>query len=206
MNRLFAVLHRKSRQKKYWLFQELIRPWPEARILNVGASGTGIGLAEQFESFYPRLARVVGGGLSFADVRDYAASFPAARAVVFDGARLPFADQSFDIVYSNAVLEHLPDADTQRRFAAEVRRVGRGWFIPTPNRWYPIEPHYHLPLVQFLPEAAQKRLVEALGRKAYPHLRLLSAGDLRQLFPGSRVIGCRVTFYAETVIAVRAPE
>jgi SAM-dependent methyltransferase len=206
MNPLFAYLHRRSREKKYALFLEWLRPWPEARILNVGVSGSSIGLAEQFESFYPHLGRVVGGGLAHADVLDYARSFPRARAVVFDGVRLPFADKSFDIVYSNAVLEHLPSAERVRRLAAEVRRVGRGWFVATPNRWYPIEPHYHLPFVQFLSEESQRWLVAKLGMKPYAHLRLLSARELRQLFPDSRILRCRVTFYPETLIAVRSPD
>jgi len=205
MNPLFAYLHRKSREKKYWLFEQLLHPGPDTRILNVGASGATIGLVEQFESFYPHTRRVTGGGLSFADVRDFARSFPAARAIVFDGGRLPFADQSFDIVYSNAVLEHLPDWETQRRFADEVRRVGRGWFVTTPNFWFPVEPHYHLPLVQFLPDGVQRSVVRMMGKKPYPVLRLLSKRELRALFPESRVFGCRVTIYPETLIAARAP-
>ncbi|MDA2913957.1 hypothetical protein MYX77_08375, partial [Acidobacteriia bacterium AH_259_A11_L15] len=76
MNRLFAYLHRKSREKKYWLFEQLLRPAPATRILNVGASGRIAGLADQFEAFYPHPDRVVGGGLVAADVFDYAKSFP----------------------------------------------------------------------------------------------------------------------------------
>ncbi|OFV85381.1 MAG: hypothetical protein A2620_00635 [Acidobacteria bacterium RIFCSPHIGHO2_01_FULL_67_28] len=202
MNRLFAYLHRQSRAKKYWLFEQLLRPAPETRILNVGASGATAGLADQFEAFYPHCGRIVGGGLVKADVRDYARSFPEVQAAVFDGCALPFADQAFDIVYSNAVLEHLPSWPAQQRFADEVRRVGRAWFVTTPNFWYPIEAHYHLPLWQFLPTRWQQRLARALGKTPYPPLRLLSRREMRRLFPESRVFGCRVTFYPETLIAV----
>lgn len=202
MNRLFAYLHRKSREKKYWLFEQLLRPAPATRILNVGASGRTAGLADQFETFYPHPDRVVGGGLVAADVFDYAKSFPPARAVVFDGCALPFADQSFDIVYSNAVLEHLPNWEAQQRFAGEVCRVGRAWFITTPNFWFPIETHYHLPLVQFLPTPWQQGLARLLGKTPYPPLRLLSRRELRRLFPESQVFGCRVTLYPETLVAV----
>ena len=172
---LLLSLHRKSREKKYRLFLQLIRPLPETRILNVGVAGVHSGLADQFESFYPYHERITGGGISPVDVGDYRRSFPRANALLLDGCALPFPDRSFDVVFSNAVIEHLPDRESQRRFAEEVQRVGRGWFVTTPNVWYPVEPHYHLPLVQFLPQAWQ------------------------------RVTGCRVTFYAETLVAFRAP-
>jgi Methyltransferase domain len=205
MNHLLLYLHRKSREQKHRLFLRLLRPTPEMRILNIGASGTAIGLPEQFESFYEGRSQIIGGGISYADAQDYRSSFPGVQAVVFDGCALPFADQSFDIVYSNAVLEHLPDYEMVRRFAGEVRRVGNGWFITTPNFWYPFDPHYHLPFVQFLPQTTQRSLVTRLGKTPYEHLHLLTAKQLRRLFPGGKVVSSRVTFYPETLIAYRPP-
>lgn len=205
MNRLFTYLHAKSRGKKHRLFMRTMRPTAATSILNVGAAGTHFGLPDQFEATYPYPSRITGGGPSFPDVQDYQRSFPGVNAVVFDGCELPFADKSFDIVYSNAVLEHLPAWDLVERFAAEVQRVGKGWFITTPNFWYPIEPHYHLPFAQFLPEGTQQRLVRSLGKTPYVHLRLLTRRELRRLFPRGRVMGSRVTLYPETLIAYQAP-
>jgi Methyltransferase domain len=205
MNRLLLYLHRKSREQKHRLFLRLLRPTPEMRILNIGASGTDIGLPEQLESFYEHRSQIIGGGISYADVQDYRDSFPGVQAVVFDGCALPFADKSFDIVYSNAVLEHLPDYEMVRRFAAEVQRVGNGWFITTPNFWYPFDPHYHLPFVQLLPQTTQRNLVKRLGKTPYEHLHLLTTKQLRRLFPAGKVVSSRVTFYPETLIAYRAP-
>jgi ubiquinone/menaquinone biosynthesis C-methylase UbiE len=205
MNHFSLYMHRRSREQKYRLFLQLLRPTPQMRILNVGASGTHIGLPEQLESFYEHRSQITGGGISFADVQDYRDSFSGVQAIVFDGCALPFADQSFDIVYSNAVLEHLPGDESVERFAAEVQRVGKGWFVTTPNFWYPVDPHYHLPFVQLLRETAQRSLVKRLGKTPYEHLRLLTAKQLRRLFPGGEVVGCRVTFYPETLIAYRTP-
>ena len=206
MNRLFTRLHRKSREKKYQLFCQLLRPTLESRLLNIGATGSQIGLPDQLETFYPHCERVIGGSLSLDDIQDYAGSFPTVKAVALDGCALPFADQSFDIVYCNAVLEHLPTWEEQQRFASEVSRVGRSWFVTTPNFWYPIEPHYLLPFIQFAPEPWQRRLVRMLGETPYPSLRSLSQRDLRRLFPKGRVIGCRVTFFPETLIAYHCSE
>lgn len=203
MNTLFAYLHRKSRKQKYRLFLELLRPTPQMRILNVGVCGSNIGVREQLESFYPQRGQITGGSLSPRDVSDYRRCFPEARALVFDGCALPFADQSFDIVYSNAVIEHLPGWDAQQCFASEVQRVGRAWFVATPNLRYPFEPHYHLPMVQFLSQARQRRVASALGKMPYDHLYLLDKNAMKRLFPGGNVIGCRVTLYPETLIAYK---
>jgi len=205
MNRLLLYFHRKSREQKHRIFQSRLRPTSAMRILNVGATGAHLGLAEQFESFYEHRARIVGGGICFAEAEDYRSSFPGVEAVVFDGCALPFPDKSFDIVYSNAVLEHLPTPEHVERFATEVQRVGKGWFVTTPNFWYPIEPHYHLPYVQFLPEESQRKLVKVLGKVPYDNLRLLTRGEMRRLFKEGEVIASRVTFYPETLIAYRAP-
>ena len=205
MNSLLLALHRKSREKKYRLFTQLLHPDANMRILNVGASGTRTGLSDQLEAWYEHRERITGGGISTADVEDYKNSYPEVQAVVFDGCSLPFADKSFDIVYSNAVLEHLPGRKLVKRFAKEVQRVGKGWFVTTPNFWYPFDPHYHLPLVQLLPQNAQKQLVRKLGKTPYDYLHLFTRNELRALFPTSTVIRCRVTFYPETLIAYRAP-
>ncbi len=176
------------------MFMDLMRPKTEHRILNVGTTGSRIGFWEQLEHWYPHPDRIIGGGLHFDAVLDYQESFPAVTAAVFDGCSMPFADKSFDIVYSNAALEHLPGPDSVTRFANEVQRVGKGWFISTPNYWYPIEPHYHLPYVQLLPQQWQDRVAASLGKPTYQYLQLLARRDMLRSFPASEVVGCRVTF------------
>ncbi len=96
--------------------------------------------------------------------------------------------------------------------AAEVMRVGKRWFVTTPNRWYPFEFHLRLPLVTWFPHHGYQsfgRLVHyshvrhkyVFGSRA-DRVRLLSRSELRICFPGSDIMGQRVTFMAETLIAV----
>ena len=68
-----------------------------------------------------------------------------------DGCCLDFLDKSFAIVFSNSVIEHVGIWDNQKKFAREISRVGERYWVQTPNKYFPIEPHFNFPLFQFLP-------------------------------------------------------
>ena len=111
------------------------------------------------------------------------------------------------MAFSNSVIEHVPK-ELQGAFASEVRRVADRYFVQTPNKWFPIEPHYQLPLVQFLPE----RLLKALNRRfsfgwrekgRWEPITLLSAGELRRLFPDAEIHRERVFGLTKSLMAVR---
>jgi hypothetical protein len=76
-----------------------------------------------------------------------------------DGCQLPFRDQSFEIVFSNSVIEHVGAPDQQRRFADEIRRVGKRYWVQTPNRRFPVEQHLLTPFVHWLPRSMQRAWV-----------------------------------------------
>ena len=79
--------------------------------------------------------------------------------------RLPFADGEFDLAYCNSVIEHVP-RERRAAFAAELRRVARGWYVQTPARSFPIEPHSLLPGAHWLPaRAAPPLLAAGRGRR-----------------------------------------
>ena len=93
------------------------------------------------------------------------------------GDPLPFRDAEFDVVFSNAVLEHVGSRSAQAAFVRELCRVGKAFFITTPNRWFPIEHHTGLPMLHYLPApvvpvAAAPHPLQALGRgneSEHPH-------------------------------------
>ena len=143
----------------------------------------------------------------------------AADWVAGDGRALPFRDRSFDLVFSNSVIEHVGDAASQRRFAGEVARVGRAYWVQTPNRWFPVEQHLFTPLVHWLPRAWQRALVPRLNlwsllvpvspdrRRFYidhylSDVRLLGLSEFRALFPGARVIRERFLGLTKSFIAL----
>jgi len=124
------------------------------------------------------------------------ASLPNFSSVVGDARSLSFPDRSFDIVFSNSVIEHLNRFEDQIKMAQEVRRVGKRYFVQTPNKYFPLEPHFVFPFFQFLPIEIRIWLLRhfALGRfnrvsdyqkaKGYAQsIRLLGKNELLRLFP-----------------------
>jgi hypothetical protein len=202
--RLLKTLSHKSRTRKFELLHALFRPRPDDRVLDIGASGE-VFLRYSLEDVYPHPERIVAGGNEFHQIVSARQYYPLPRYAVFDGCTLPFPDQSFDLVFSNAVIEHILGPGRQKQFAREVMRVGKSWFVTTPNYWYPFESHYHLPFIQFLPQAAQREYNRLLGthipKGTVQELALLSARQLRALFPNAHIAKVRVTFWPETLVA-----
>jgi SAM-dependent methyltransferase len=95
--------------------------------------------------------------------------YPGPLVVADVLAGLPFADGEFDLAYCSSVIEHIAPAD-RPAFAAELRRVARGWYVQTPAFSFPIEPHALLPVAHWLPVALRR-----------PYWRLGVAGDWERI-------------------------
>lgn len=79
--------------------------------------------------------------------------------VTGDARALPFPDASFDYVFSNSVIEHVGDDQSQLKMAEEIRRVGRNYFVQTPDRRFPLELHLLTPFIHWLPRSLYECLV-----------------------------------------------
>ena len=62
-----------------------------------------------------------------------------------------FSDDSFDVVFSNSVIEHIPLKANRQKMASEIARVGIRYLVQTPNYYFPFEPHFLFPCFQFFP-------------------------------------------------------
>lgn len=146
--------------------------------------------------------------------------WPGFHLVAADGCALPFSNRSFDIVFSNSVIEHVGAAEEQRRFATEVQRVGRRYWVQTPNRWFPLEPHLLTPFLHYLPRAWQAPLARrwtvwdaverpSSDRRAFyiehylRDIRLLDCAALAALFPRATIRRERTLGLTKSLIAVQ---
>jgi SAM-dependent methyltransferase len=199
--RLVDAVSLRSRRKKLRLLLEELRPSAETTVLDVGADelgfgeGDGCGTLNFLEEMYPWPDRITALGLH--EGTGFRARYPAIRYVQGDACALPFEDGAFDIVFSNAVVEHVGDRSRQRALASEAVRVGRKVFVTTPNRWFPVEVHTRLPLVHWLPDSLAHRAYRALGKEFATENNLLSRRELASLFPGRvRIVNLGLTLVA----------
>ncbi|MHB8507155.1 MAG: class I SAM-dependent methyltransferase [Candidatus Dormibacteria bacterium] len=164
--------------------QMILEAAPMLRGGRVLEHGCGVGLYVQH--LREHSASVHGFDFELARVKAAAELLGPALLTSAAGEELPYADNSFDVLLSNEVIEHVAD---DRRTLAEMSRVvrpGGRIVIFCPNRWYPVEQHgvywkgvYHfgnIPLVNYLPDVFRDRLA--------PHVRTYTRRSLRQVYQG----------------------
>ena len=185
-----SVAHR-LRARRFEYFQSLLAGLPkDVSVLDIGGTETF------WESMdFPGLPDVEIVICNLADLPP--ARHPNIKIIRADARSLDqIPDHAFDVVFSNSVIEHVGSYEDCRAMANEVRRVGRRYFIQTPNRYFPIEPHFMFPCFQFLPLSARAHLLHRLplawsgripdldrARDIASSVRLLTYGELRELFP-----------------------
>jgi SAM-dependent methyltransferase len=154
--RLASPLAARARARRHAQFFALTALQPGARVLDLGCGRIGLRALE---------TQLDITGVDLQRRPDYPGPFVQADVA----AGLPFADGEFDLVYCSSVIEHVAPA-RRAAFAAELRRVGRGFYVQTPAYSFPIEPHALLPFAHWLPVGLRR-----------PYWRLGAAGDWEEI-------------------------
>jgi SAM-dependent methyltransferase len=149
------------------------------RILDIGC-----GLGAYVEAFRRFSDQVHGVDVDPEKVAKASAKLPNIQVSAAES--LPFPDASFDVVFSNEVIEHVDDDRKAIGEAVRVTADGGHIVIYAPNRLYPFETHgaYFgrrfvfgvIPLINYLPNPLRRRFA--------PHVRAYTSRQIEDLFRG----------------------
>lgn len=194
IHRVYARIFKIWRVKRIQLFKKKLSPQKSDRLLDIG------GYPASWIAHEP----IVG---SIDSLNIHEVSWDPERApehhitiLIGNGCDLQMSDGSYDIAFSNSVIEHVGDWDNQVAFANEVRRVGNALWVQTPARECPIEPHYLAPFIHWLPKGVQRRIMRYatlwgwIGRPSQQEIdemvdttRLISKKEMKRLFPDCEI-------------------
>ena len=182
------------------------------RILDLGGEPAYWGL---FDRAFLERSRV---HVTLVNPQAFSVDDPMFTAVTGDACDLPqWGDNSFDLVHSNSVVEHVGDWPRMEAFAREVRRLAPRYYVQTPYFWFPVEPHFSAPFFHWRSEQSRARSLmkrrHGFAERApdmgqamrdVQHARLLDKTQFRYLFPDAAHIDERVAGLTKSLIAVRS--
>ncbi len=205
-----ASLAAQFRAKRNSLFKDFVRDLPKPlKILDVGG----------LEGFWER-AGIAGDqsySITLLNLESLRPRYENIHYVFGDGTDMSqFRKEEFDVVFSNSVIEHVGDYARQFKMGQEVRRVGKSYFIQTPNRNFPLEPHFFVPFFQFFPLALKVRLIRrfSLGwfektpdkQKALQianSVELRTKEEFQSIFPDAAIYEEKFFLLAKSFIALK---
>jgi SAM-dependent methyltransferase len=221
---LMQGVRRQAREKRAGVFRDAFDIGPGTRILDIG-SEDGSAIAAVLAGTAVQPTNVYIADIDTELTQSGHRRFGFVPVDIPESGELPFEDKFFDIVYCSSVIEHVTvpkemvwsirsDEDfrnraqlSQRMFASEIRRLGKKYFVQTPNKWFPIESHTWLPFVGYLPRAWQLQVIDFSNRywvkRTSPDWYLLTDNDMHALFPDATIRRERYLGVTKSIMALK---
>jgi hypothetical protein len=182
-----SLINRISYAKRKEMFQKLsnlLNFENLQQVLDVGATADkSHSESNFFEQFFPAKNKIT--AFSNQDAKFLETEYPGLRFIQGNGLNMPFESNSFDLVFSSAVIEHVGSFENQCKFFSECLRVSKKYvFLTTPNRFYPMEFHTYLPLIHWLPKKMHRKILSLIGQKELAleeNLNLMSKRDIKAM-------------------------
>lgn len=130
-------------------------------------------------------------------------------ALTGDACETDLPSQSFDLAFSNSVIEHVGSRERRAAFAKQVRRLAPKYWVQTPARYFPIEAHTGMPFWWYYPESARQRLIKK-WRQELPDwtemvegTTLVERSELQEIFPDAAIFTERALGIVKSYAAFR---
>jgi ubiquinone/menaquinone biosynthesis C-methylase UbiE len=199
----------KFRRKRFKLFLNLIKDLPKPlKILDAGGT----------ENFWVQMGFTrPEAEITILNTEIIKTSYPNFKFILGNAKDLSmFKDDEFEIVFSNSVIEHVGDYTDQKKMADEISRVGKTYFVQTPNYYFPMEPHFLFPFFQFLPKKIQiflvmnfnlgwfeKNRTKEEAVKTIDSVRLLKYKEFGELFTDAKIEKEKLAGFVKSFIAIK---
>lgn len=202
-------LANKFRRKRFRLFKEFIKDMPlPVTILDLGGT----------ENYWKQLGLVGEKEYLITVLNLSEPEYPKRENLTFiQGNALDlssFGNNSFDVVFSNSVIEHIPEIKMRQKMADEAIRVGRSYFMQTPNYYFPFEPHFLFPCFQYFPEQIKIFILTHFNmgwfkkcadkneaKRILNENRLLDKNELLSYFKGGKIVKEKFFLFTKSIIA-----
>ncbi len=153
-----ATLDRQSRinkSKKIITILQRATDLGSSKVLDIG---TGSGYIISEISKYCKEAHSV-------DLEDERKIKSRYRFAKVNDESLPYPNDSFDIVISNYVIEHIHNQKKHLDEAHRVLKKGGILYLGLPNKYYIIDDHYKLPLITWIPRPLSRLYLQLLKNR-----------------------------------------
>ena len=219
----FARIHARAKRAQIFLQNYFITA--DTKILDIGSEdGSSIAAVLQCTEALPK--NVFIADINPEPLEEGRARYGFVPVLITESGNLPFEDQFFDIVYCSSVIEHVTVSKEQvwaiasgREFshlaalrhagiAKEIRRLGKRYFVQTPNKWFLVESYTWLPFVGYLPRRILVPLLRMTNRfwvkRTSPDWRLLTVDDMRVLFPDAVIEKEKLLGMTKSIMAIKS--
>jgi len=164
-------------------------------IIDVGVTTDKTQISSNFfENLYPYSERIT--AFSNQDASWMENEYKGLKFKQGTALEMPFEDNSFEMVFSSAVIEHVGSYENQSKFIGECHRISKKYiFITTPNRYYPIELHTAIPFIHWLPKNIHRKILKILGKEFFAleeNLNLLTVGELKKICQENGIKNIRI--------------
>lgn len=204
--RILQPFQRWARRRRMRLMVQSLGLTPGTRVLDLGGQpGTWD------HEFVPPLDITI---LNLPGIAEQRAGFRAHRLAYVEGDAcnaLQFQDKEFNVVFSNSVIEHVGGPERRARFAREIQRLGRSFWVQTPSIWFPVEAHTGMPFWWLYPQSVRALILRRWQEKL-PNwtdmvrgTTIVRKSELKRLFPNARIMVERVLGVPKSYIVLSPP-
>lgn len=221
IGRFFHDYSKRARYKRNRIFNQYLAPSQDDNILDLGSED-----GSYIASIVPYRDNVYIADFDQANLEKGRSKYGFQTVLLDERGKLPFQDNFFDIVFCSSVIEHVTvdkkdlysyqDSAKfcrcayrrQIRFAREIRRVGKKYFVQTPDKYFLVESHSWMPvLIVFLHRKVQIKVIDFVNRwwvkKTAPDWNLLTPKKMQKLFPDAEIVLEKSFGMTKSIMAIK---